>query len=303
MSGLIFDREFDPQYGKRVDISSMVARVTANNPGPFTFAGTNTFLVGQETLAMIDPGPLDDAHFQHLLSAIDGRRLTHIFITHTHMDHSPLARRLKEVTGASIYAEGPHRTSRKLQRGELNPLDSSSDYDFKTDHFLKHGDIIDGGGWTLEAVLTPGHAANHTAYFLQQEKTLFSGDHVMAWSTSIVAPPDGSMRDYMASLDLLIARKDAQILPAHGPAIPKPQTFLKALRAHRLTRRSTILDCFKRNTELSIEDLVTILYEGLDPKLFQAAKLSVFAHIEELIADGQVTALGGISLNGRFCAS
>lgn len=300
MSTLAFDREFDPQYGEPIGLSNLITRITANNPSPFTFKGTNTFLVGTRSLAIIDPGPDDDVHFQSLLTAIGERPVTDIFITHTHMDHSPLANRLKNVTGAKIYAEGGHRTSRTLRQGEINPLDESSDYEFKPDHILKHGEIVKGQGWTMEAVLTPGHTANHSAYFLKEEETLFAGDHVMAWSTSIVAPPDGSMRDYMASLDHLIDRNDPHILPAHGPAISSPETYLPSLKAHRLARETSIIELIKQMCDASIKEIVAEIYSDLDPKLHSAAQLSVFAHIEDLVERDILITKTSLTLEGRY---
>src|SRR5581483_1272883 len=177
-----------------------IRRVMANNPGPFTFKGTLSYIVGRGKVAIIDPGPDDPAHIGALLEAVRGETVTHIFVTHTHRDHSPAVPAVKAATGATVYAEGPHRAARPLHIGEHNPLDASGDRDFRPDVAMKDGEIVDGGAWSVEAVAPPGHTANRMAYAWRERDILFAGDHVMAWSRSIVAPPDGSMSDYMASL-------------------------------------------------------------------------------------------------------
>ncbi|MFN3549400.1 MAG: MBL fold metallo-hydrolase, partial [Mesorhizobium sp.] len=208
-----FDTRFEPAYRQAVEVAPGVRRLTVENPGPFTFHGTNSYIVGSDTLAVIDPGPEDEAHLEALLAAIGGRPVSHVFVSHTHRDHSPLARRLAEETGALVLAEGPHRPARALRIGETNPLDASADTGFSPDHALADDEVVEGDGWAIRAVLTPGHAANHAAFALEGTGILFSADHVMAWSTSIVAPPDGAMSDYMASLDKLVARDDRLYLP------------------------------------------------------------------------------------------
>lgn len=300
MSKLIFNQDFEPHYGQAVALSDHITRITANNPSPFTYFGTNTYLIGTEKLAIVDPGPDDDQHLKYILAAIGERRLTHILVTHTHNDHSPLAKKLKEITGAPIFAEGVHRPSRALRHNEINPLDASSDLAFTADHYLKHGEHIIGDGWTVEAVFTPGHCANHCAYYLLEDKTLLSGDLIMAWSTSIIAPPDGSMAQYLASLDLVIGRKYATILPAHGPCVLSPETYLPALKNHRMKREADILAVIQQHGRSNIPKIVAQLYNNLDPKLEYAAGLSVFAHIEHLIEQGKVAAETHISLDGVY---
>ena len=203
---LAFDTEFEPRYGAAVPVMPGVLRVTVKNPSAFTFHGTNSYIVGHDTLAVIDPGPEDEAHFRTLLEAIGGRPVSHIFVSHTHKDHSPLAARLKAETGAAIVAEGVHRPARPLHIGETNPLDASADVDFRADIEAADGFLINGDGWAIRTIHTPGHTANHVVFALEGADVVFSADHVMAWSTSIVAPPDGAMSDYMASLDKLAAR-------------------------------------------------------------------------------------------------
>src|SRR6185312_15833024 len=214
-----FNRNFDLKPDTVDEAAPGVRRVLANNPGPFTFTGTLSYIVGRGKVAIIDPGPDDEHHAAALLDAVSGETVTHIFVTHTHRDHSPGVPRIKAATGATVYAEGPHRAARPLHIGELNPLDSSGDHDFKPDVALRDGDIVRGDGWTFEAITTPGHTANHMAYAFHEAKAMFCGDHVMGWATSIVAPPDGSMSDYMASLDKLRTRSEQVYYPGHGDAI------------------------------------------------------------------------------------
>lgn len=280
---LTFELEFEARHGEAVAVANDVCRITAPNSGPFTFHGTNTYLIGSETLALIDPGPDDDAHLAAVLAAIGTRKLSHIFVTHTHRDHSPLTPKLIAATGAKTYGYGPHVASRELGTGETNYLDSSADYDFVPDASLKHGDIVEGNGWAIEAVFTPGHTANHMAFALRDTGILFSGDHVMAWATSIVAPPDGSMDAYLKSLDVLIKRKDDIYFPGHGGPVRNPEQYVRALRSHRLLRESAILSRLRKG-DRTIADIVKVLYRRTDPRLHGAAALSVFAHLERLIA-------------------
>lgn len=299
-SPLVFDRLFDPRHGERVDHSPLVARVTAANPGPFTFHGTNTWLVGTSEVAVIDPGPDDSAHVAAILAAVGSARVAAILVTHTHRDHSPAAAALQAATGAPVYGEGPHRPARALDIGEINPLDASAQTDFVPDHVLGDGDVVAGPDWTLEAVATPGHTANHLCYALREEATLFTGDHVMAWSTSIVAPPDGAMVDYMASLRRLMARDDRLLLPAHGPGIAEPLPFLRGLEAHRLGREAALLEQLE-HAPRTIPEMVATIYAAVDPRLHGAAALSLFAHAEDLAARGRIAPVEGpIGLTARW---
>ncbi|MGO7300145.1 MBL fold metallo-hydrolase [Rhizobium ruizarguesonis] len=299
MDSPAFDLAFEPAYGQAVPVVSGVERITAENPGPFTFFGTNSYIVGASSVAVIDPGPEDEAHFQALMAALGGRAVTHIFISHTHRDHSPLSRRLQAATGAVTVAQGPHRPARPLRAGEINPFSESSDLSFVPDITIGDGETIAGDGWALSAVLTPGHTANHAAFALAGRDILFSGDHVMAWSTSIVAPPDGSMADYMASLDRLIAREDALLLPGHGGPVTEPSTFLKALKAHRLKREQAVLARIRAG-DRGIAEMVKAIYRDTDPKLHGAAALSVLAHIEDLLDRGMIAADGPPSLAASY---
>lgn len=280
---LTFELEFEARHGESISVAPNIERITAPNGGPFTFHGTNSYLIGTDALALIDPGPDDDTHLAALLAAIGGRKLTHIFVTHTHRDHSPLTPKLVAATSAKTYGYGPHVAARELGLGERNYLDSSADYEFMPDVLMSHGDIVEAHGWAIEGIFTPGHTANHMAFALRGTGILFSGDHVMAWATSIVAPPDGSMDAYMKSLDVLIKRDDLLYFPGHGGPVRNPDQYVRALRAHRLLRENAILSRLKKG-DRTIHDIVKVIYRQTDPRLHGAAALSVFAHLERLIA-------------------
>ena len=299
MDKLTFKTEFEPGHGEAVPVAEGILRVTARNPSPFTFHGTNAYIVGDRSVAVIDPGPDNDEQLATLVKAIAGRDVSHILVTHTHVDHSPLARRLAEITGAPMAAEGPHRAAREMHLGEINPLDASGDRSFQPDIIVKHGDVIEGDDWALEAVFTPGHTANHMAFALAGRDLLFSGDHVMAWATSIVAPPDGSMADYMASLELLLERPETVYLPGHGGQLDHAREFVRALRTHRKMREGAILNRLKAG-DRTIDQIVQAIYRDTDPRLHGAAALSVLAHIEELVETGRVVSDGLPSLKGIY---
>lgn len=281
------------------EVAPGVRRVMCNNPGPFTFKGTVSYIIGRGKVAIVDPGPDDPAHVGALLDAVRNETVTHIFVTHTHRDHSPAVPALKHATGATVYAEGVHRAARPLHIGELNPLDSSGDRDFVPDVYLKDGEIVEGDGWAVEAVTTPGHCANHMAYALKGENSLFVGDHVMAWATTIVAPPDGAMSDYMASLRKLAARSEQLYFPGHGPVVPQATRFVNYLLLHRKAREDLILYRLGKG-ETDIPTIVRAIYIGLDPRLTGAAGLSVLAHMEELVARGVVDTDGIPAIDGVF---
>ncbi|RUX96592.1 MBL fold metallo-hydrolase [Mesorhizobium sp. M7D.F.Ca.US.004.01.2.1] len=296
---LKFDTGFDPLYGQGVSVAPDIQRITARNPSPFTFHGTNSYIVGRDTLAVIDPGPDDEAHLQTLLEVIAGRPVSHIFVSHTHRDHSPLAARLKQRTGAPVLAEGPHRPARPLHVGETNALDASADMAFVPDIALSDGEVVDGDGWSIRTVLTPGHTANHAAFALEGTGILFSADHVMAWATSIVAPPDGAMADYMASLDRLIDRGDRLLLPGHGGPVTAPRAFMRGLKTHRKMRERAILQRV-REGDRTIPDMVKAIYRDTDPRLHGAAGLSVLAHLEDLVARDLVVTDAAPAIDGVF---
>ena len=296
---LTFDMEFSPAYGTPVPVADCVERLTVNNPSPFTFHGTNTYIVGSSSVAVIDPGPENEAHFDALMAALKGREVTHIFVSHTHRDHSPLARRLKEATGAVTVAEGPHRAARPLHVGETNPFAESSDIDFVPDIAVADGETIEGDCWALSALHTPGHTANHAAFALEGTGVVFSADHVMAWATTIVAPPDGSMADFMTSVDKLLERDDRIFFPGHGGPVKEPTSFLRGLRTHRRMRERAVLERIRAGDRV-IPDMVKVIYASTDPRLHGAAALSVLAHLEDLVEKGRVVTEGPPSLAGTY---
>jgi glyoxylase-like metal-dependent hydrolase (beta-lactamase superfamily II) len=302
MSDLSFDHEFDAKPGQVDSLSPLVRRVTCNNPGPFTFKGTNSYIVGTGNVAIIDPGPEDEDQLAALLDAVRGETVTHIIITHTHRDHSPLARRLQDATKAVTYGFGPHgsgRPAKAVTSGDIT-LDAAGDHEFLPDQTVRHGDVIQGDGWTLEGVFTPGHCSNHMAFALREEQSLFCGDHVMAWSTSVIAPPDGHMADYLDSLRTLVARdQDRLYLPGHGPAKADPQRFARAFLTHRQMREKAVLQHI-RSGERRIIDVVKKVYSGIDEKLHIAASLSTLAHVEHLIEQDLVKAHGELSLETEY---
>jgi glyoxylase-like metal-dependent hydrolase (beta-lactamase superfamily II) len=294
-----FDKSFDLVPETVEEVVPGVRRVLANNPSPFTFKGTVSYIVGRGRVAIIDPGPLDEAHIAALLDAVRGETVTHIFVTHTHRDHSPAVPRIKAATGAVVLAEGPHRPARPLHVGEAPRLDASNDTDFRPDRALHDGEVIAGPGWTIEAVATPGHTANHMAFALKEADLLFSGDHVMAWSTPVVAPPDGAMSDYMASLQKLARRSEPVYLPGHGGAVRDAPRFVAHYIRHRQAREASILHRLAKG-EADIPTLVRAIYIGLDPRLVKAAGLSVLAHLEDLVTRGLVVTEGEPSIAGRY---
>lgn len=285
-----FVREFDFEYGRVDQVSPLIRRVVANNPGPFTFTGTGTYIVGRPEpgagVAVIDPGPLDEGHLAALVKAVEAQTVSHILVTHTHRDHAPLARPFAEaVGGATILAAHPPRRTIHASGG----LDEDEDETFSPDLVLSGGERIEGDGWTIEAMATPGHASNHMAFVLTDENALFSGDHVMGWSTTVVAPPDGDMTDYMVSLDAVIARGFSTLWPTHGAPVTEPAPFLAAYRAHRLDREAQVLARLKAG-DRTIAEMVPVLYAAVDKRLWPAASLSVWAHLKALVRAGLVVA-------------
>ena len=294
-----FDKTLDLAADTVDEVVPGVRRVMANNPGPFTFKGTLSYIIGKGKVAIVDPGPDDPAHIAALLDAVRNETVTHIFVTHTHRDHSPAVPAIKKATGATVYAEGPHRAARPLHIGEHNPLDASADRDFRPDVALKDGEVVEGHGWSIEAVTTPGHTANHMAFALKGQNILFAGDHVMAWATSIVAPPDGAMSDYMASLNKLARRGEGIYLPGHGPAINDASRFVSYYILHRKAREDSILHRLAKG-ETDIPSIVRAIYIGIDPRLTGAAGLSVLAHLEDLVARGIVATTGQPAIDGVY---
>ncbi|MBL4720078.1 MAG: MBL fold metallo-hydrolase [Alphaproteobacteria bacterium] len=277
-----FVKEIEFEYGKVDQVSPMIRRVIAENPGPFTYKGTGTYIIGRGNVAIIDPGPLDDAHIEATLKAVEGETVTHILVTHTHRDHSPAAAPMKERTGAPTYGYGPHGGDRGGPK-----VEEGGDFAFVPDHVIKDGGVIQGDGWTFEAVHTPGHTSNHLCFWLKEENALFSGDHVMGWSTSIVSPPDGDMAQYMASLNKLLDRDDSVFWPTHGPPIRDTKPFVQSFIQHRQRREDQILECIADGQTI-IGDMVPIIYVNARPQLYGAAARSMLAHLIQMQAEGKV---------------
>jgi glyoxylase-like metal-dependent hydrolase (beta-lactamase superfamily II) len=273
--------------GTLLQISPMVGRVLAPNPSPFTYTGTQTYLIGVTDLAVIDPGPDDADHLNALMTAIGDRPVRAILCTHTHRDHSPAARPLSEQTGAPIIGCAP------LTLEDDGPrADAAFDASYLPDRVLQDGEQVAGEGWTLEAVATPGHTSNHLCFALLEEKALFTGDHVMGWSTSVISPPDGDMADYMRSMQRLLDREDAVYYPAHGDAVATPQRLVRGMMGHRKQREGQITRFLERNGSSTIPDMVAEMYKGIDPRLHPAAGRSVLAHLIDLDGRGIVAAEG-----------
>jgi glyoxylase-like metal-dependent hydrolase (beta-lactamase superfamily II) len=294
-----FDKSFDLAPDTVREVAPGVRALVANNPGPFTFKGTMSYIIGRGKVAILDPGPDDDAHVAALLDAVRNETVTHIFVTHTHRDHSPAVPKIKAATGAKVFAEGPHRLARPLHIGETRRLDASADMDFRPDIALADGDVVRGDDWTLEAVTTPGHTANHMAFAFKEADLVFAGDHVMAWSTTIVAPPDGAMSDYMTSLHKLARRSEPLYLSGHGAPIREAPRYVQHLIRHRQGREASLLHRLGKGPA-DIPTLVKAVYIGLDPRLVGAAALSVLAHLEDLVARGTVKTEGPPSIAGTY---
>ncbi len=284
---LTFNRDLPADAGQCERISPLIRRIVAPNPSPYTFTGTCSYIIGKGEVAIVDPGPLLPEHCDALLQAVSGEVVSHILVTHTHRDHSPAAAILKQETGAVIAGCHPNPLARPLGPGEVDPFTTSSDGNYHPDIVLEDGNSIDGAGWSIEAVTTPGHTANHVCFRLNQENALFSGDHVMAWSTTVVVPPEGSMSSYMASLEKLLQRNEEIYWPGHGGPVKDPRAFVRALLIHRRAREASILNRI-RNGDQTIQQIVAAIYPEIPTALTNAAGASVFAHLEDMIAKGTV---------------
>lgn len=289
-----FRRALDFDYGVVARLSPLVRRVIAKNPSAFTLYGTGTYIIGHGKVAVIDAGPADVEHVEAVLRAVAGEEVTHQLITHTHIDHSPGAAILKERIGAPTYGFGPHGGSREGPR-----VEEGGDFDFVPDHVLSDGDVVEGDGWTMTAVHTPGHTSNHLCFALAEENLLFTGDHVMGWSTTVISPPDGDMSAYMASLEKLLGRSETRYWPTHGPAIDEPTAFVSALIEHRHDRERQILDCLSEGPK-TIPEMVARMYADIDPGLHRAAGRSVLAHLIRMTADGRVGSDGPVDENATY---
>ncbi|WP_371397510.1 MBL fold metallo-hydrolase [Fretibacter rubidus] len=291
-----FVRDFDFEYGTCVQISPNVQRVIADNPGPFTYTGTGVYIIGGKNVAVIDPGPTTEAHMAAIDKALEGRTVTHVLVTHHHIDHSPLAKPLATQHGCRVYGYGLQ--ARTPVGGEIR-LEAGDDLTFQPDEELRCGDIIKGDGWTVEAIHTPGHTSNHLCYALHEENILFSGDHIMGWSTSVVSPPDGHMGDYLDSLNRILDRDFTRIWPTHGPAIEEPEVFVREYINHRHKREEQILAAISAGLH-SISDMVAQIYKDVDKRLHPAAAHSVLAHLIHMTETGRVKTDGGAGLKAHY---
>ncbi|MFI4995555.1 MAG: MBL fold metallo-hydrolase [Hyphomicrobiales bacterium] len=291
----------NPPEARLTRLSPLLRRVIADNGSPFTFTGTCSYIIGQGKVAILDPGPAGkEEHIEALLDAVRGETVSHIVVTHTHRDHSPAARALKAATGAPIVGCGPHRPARPRPVEEADRLDAGGDREHVPDLEMEDGDTVAGPGWTLSAVATPGHTANHLAFTLREENALLSGDHVMAWSTTIIAPPDGSMADYMASLQHLLGFEHAIYWPGHGGPVREPARYVRGLASHRRQRERMILEAVKGGAQ-GIEAIVEKAYPGIAPALAGAAGLSSLAHLEWLVEQGSVVSdKDEVSFSARY---
>jgi glyoxylase-like metal-dependent hydrolase (beta-lactamase superfamily II) len=299
MTSIPFVREFDFEYGRCDTLSPLIRRVIAPNPGPFTFTGTGVYIIGHGSVAVIDPGPVDPAHIAAIDTALEGETVSHVFVTHHHLDHSPLAHPLAEKHGARVYGFGPPQIA--PAGGEVR-LEAGDDVGFQPDVQIEDEEIFHGAGWTLQALHTPGHTSNHVCYALIEENTLFSGDHVMGWSTSVISPPDGHMGDYLFQLARMRDRDFTRLWPTHGPAVESPSPFIQAYIDHRLAREDQILAGLADGHE-TIRDMVAVMYADVDKRLHPAAAHSALAHVIHLVELGKVasdTALDQIDLNATF---
>jgi len=275
-------QDFSPPYGEIEEISPLIRRITAPNPSLYTYKGTGTYIIGHGDVAVIDPGPNMPTHHDAIITELGDEKITHILVTHNHKDHSPGARPLAASSGAKIYA---FDVGNQLYSPE--DAEEGLDKDFFPDVILKNGDEIKGNNWTIDVVHTPGHLSNHICFGLQEENALFTGDHVMGWSTTLISPPDGSMQDYYNSLNMMMTRDDKRYYPTHGLPIENPLNFVKNTLKHRLSRDKEIVYALE-GQRLSIKDLIGIVYPNLNKNLEDAASRTILAHLIRLVALGEV---------------
>lgn len=287
-----FNRDHSFVYGQLETVAPGLRRITANNPSMFTFHGTGTYVIGEGNVAVIDPGPLIPEHVDALVAGLGAERISHVLVTHTHQDHSPACRLLRQHSDAPTYGYGPHGQG-KFERGVM--IEEGGDMDFVPDVVVRDGDVIQGDGFTVECVYTPGHTSNHVCFSWREGNALFSGDHVMGWSTSIVSPPDGDMGDYMQSLEKLLDRDEAVYWPTHGSAITKPRSYVRGFIAHRRLREQQVLDCIARGQH-DIDAMVPVMYKSIDRRLYPAAARSVFATVVLLVEQERVFVDGELNI-------
>lgn len=296
MADLPFVRDMSFQYGHLAEVAPGLRRLIVENPSRFTFHGTGIYVVGTGEVAVIDPGPKSPDTVRALLDALKGETVSAILITHTHLDHSPAAADLKQMTGAPTYGFGPHGGD----SANRESVEEGADYLFDPDFRLDDQATVSGKDWTLHAVHTPGHTSNHLCYAFEERNALLSGDHVMGWSTTVVSPPDGNMADYMASLKKLRARPERVYWPTHGPAITEAHGFVDRLYEHRVDRERQILACLREGLT-TIDRMVPHMYANVPAALYPAAARSVLAHLLKMIAEGRVVAADTLpTVNSRF---
>lgn len=292
-----FVKDLEFEYGRCDELSPLIRRVVAKNPSAFTFTGTGTYIIGRGRVAVVDPGPRDQNHVDAILSATQGERITSVLITHTHNDHSPATALLLEHCDARTYGFGPHGAGKNTEDAVI--VEEGGDMAFLPDEHVRHGDCIGDGDWEVECVYTPGHTSNHICYRLGSEGVLFTGDHVMGWSTSVISPPDGDMANYMNSLELLLERPDETYWPTHGPAITQPRAHVKAFVAHRLEREDQIIQQLKQRRHHIVE-MVPIMYKDVDRRLHPAAARSVYAAALYMLEKELIRCEGEPSLDATF---
>jgi glyoxylase-like metal-dependent hydrolase (beta-lactamase superfamily II) len=289
-------RDMQVSYGVLQPVSPRVRHLLARNPSAFTFHGTGTYVIGHGEVAIVDAGPALTEHVDALLHALRGETITHLLVTHTHLDHSPATALVAAKCGASSYGFGPHAGGSFESGAEV---EEGADTQFVPDIKLNDGDVIEGKGWTLEAVHTPGHCSNHLCYALKEENALFSGDHVMGWSTTVVSPPDGDMREYMASLMKVLVRSERRYFPTHGPSIDAPHAFVRALIEHRKGREAQVIDAMRRGAS-DVAVMVADVYKDVPAFLHPAAARSLLAHLIDLWQRGEARCDGQPSLHAKF---
>ncbi|QQS15047.1 MAG: MBL fold metallo-hydrolase [Rhodospirillales bacterium] len=294
VAGIPFIKDLEFTYGAPREVTPLVRRVVARNPSAFTFKGTGTYIIGRGNVAIVDPGPDMADHVDAVLNAVRGETVTHILVTHTHVDHSPATPALKAATGAPVFAFGGHP---KPPEGVAT--EQGGDKDFKPDVTLRDGEVVSGKGWTVEAVHTPGHISNHLCFALREDKALLSGDHVMGWSTAVISPPDGNMRDYFTSLRKLLPREETLYIPTHGAEIRDPRPFVQAYIEHRLGREDQIMACVRDGLD-TVPAMVARMYKDVAPHLHPAAGRSVLAHLVQFVADGRVLSDGPATIASRY---
>ncbi len=287
MAVIPFNKEFPHEAGEVVTLTPHIRRLTCPNPSSFTFHGTNTYILGHGKVGIVDPGPPEQAHIDRLREVLaeNGETVSHIIVTHTHRDHSPGVQLMKEWTNATTYGYGKHGIGSRRNWPFAGP--EGGDTSFDPDVCVPDGGLIEGDGWTLEAIFTPGHISNHLCFAVKEDDVVLTGDHLMGWSTSIVSPPDGDMSHYMASLQKMLGRTEHTYYPGHGGPIADPKAFVEAFIEHRGEREQQILDCLAHHPH-NIPEMVKEIYINTPEQLHKAAGRSVLSHLLHMVEDGRV---------------